>query len=64
MHTRQLQMSDSQVHEYCVVIQPLHSVQLLCEPGALAHPDIEPTSLALPGRFFATEPPGETKVQG
>ena len=28
-------------------------------PGDLSHPGIKPTSVALAGRFFTTEPPGE-----
>ena len=31
-------------------------------PGDLSHPGIKPTSPALAGRFFTTEPPG--KPQG
>ena len=32
-------------------------------PGDLSHPEIEPTSLALTGRFFTTEPPGKPKLK-
>ena len=31
--------------------------------GDLSHPGIEPTSLALTGRFFTTEPPGKPKLK-
>ena len=31
--------------------------------GALPNPGIEPTSPALTGRFFTTEPPGKVKME-
>ena len=31
-------------------------------PGTLPHPEIEPVSLALTGRFFTTEPPGKPRT--
>ena len=32
-------------------------------PGGLSHPEIEPTSLALTGRFFTIDPPGKPKLK-
>ena len=42
--------------------QILEWVAISSSPGDLPDPGIEPTSPALTGRFFTTEPPGKPHV--